>query len=225
MSSEKVQGLAARLDQGLDAIKLCLNSKQKQHLLAYLHLFNKWNRAYNLSAVRDIEQMLIRHVLDSLCVHPYFLAKRCLDVGTGGGLPGIPLAITFPDRQFTLLDSNGKKTRFLFQVVSELGLQNVTVEQCRVEEKSAPPQFDGIVSRAFSTIDAMLSSSAHLLADNGLIYAMKGRYPEKELADALGCEPGSEANTGSESFKLESSHRLEVPNSDSERHLLILKRC
>jgi len=204
--------LQQKLEQGLAALSLSANAEQRRLYLAFLHLFNKWNRAYNLSAVRDLEQMLTRHLFDSLSICPFFDAATCLDVGSGGGLPGIPLAITFPDRQFTLIDSNGKKTRFLFQAVSELGLKNVTVEQGRVEEKSYPPLYDGIVSRAFSTINAMLDSSAQLLAENGKVYAMKGRYPAEEIKNL---PPG---------FAIEAVHILQVPGSTGERHLVILHK-
>lgn len=214
------QALGDRLSRGLEAINLSLDEQQHQQLLAYLQLFDKWNRAYNLSSVRNIDDMLSRHMLDSLSIHPYFLAKNCLDVGSGGGLPGIPLAISYPDRQFTLLDSNGKKTRFLFQVANELGLKNVTVEQCRVEEKPVPPYFDGIVSRAFSTIDAMLHGSAQLLAEGGLVYAMKGRYPAEELAAVSELK----GKTGMAQFEIENTHQLNVPGTDGDRHLIVLKR-
>ena len=204
--------LQRELTAGLAVMNLIATEQQQTQYLAYLHLLAKWNRAYNLSAVRDIDQMLSRHLLDSLSIVPYFSAQNCLDVGSGGGLPGIPLAITFPDRQFTLLDSNGKKTRFLFQAVNELGLKNVTVEQGRVEEKQAPPTYDGIVSRAFSTINAMLDSCAQILAADGKVYAMKGQYPEEELKDL------------DSRFIVEVVHRLQVMPELGERHLIILHK-
>jgi 16S rRNA (guanine527-N7)-methyltransferase len=204
--------LEQQLDQGLAALGVPASVEQRRHYRNYLHLLNKWNRAYNLSAVRTIDQMLPRHLLDSLSITPFFHADNCLDVGSGGGLPGIPLAIACPDRQFTLIDSNGKKTRFLFQVVNELGLKNVTVEQGRVEEKTSPPQFDGVVSRAFSTISAMLGSCAQIMADGARIYAMKGRYPSEELEDI---------DAG---FTVEAVQPLQIPELAGERHLIILRK-
>lgn len=210
-SLEQQRSLEQQLIQGLAELNLSAGPGQLSQYLAYLHLLNKWNRAYNLSAVRDIRQMVSRHLLDSLSIHPFFWPEHCLDVGSGAGLPGIPLAIAFPTSRFTLIDSNGKKARFLFQAVNELGLKNVTVEQGRVEDKMEP-QFSGIVSRAFSTINAMLGSCSQLLARDGKVYAMKGRYPVEELENIAG------------GFTVEAVHRLEVSGLNSERHLIILSK-
>lgn len=206
------ESLTKQLRQGLSALQQSATPSQQTLFLNYLQLLYKWNRAYNLSAVRAIEHMLSRHVLDSLSILPFLHGETILDVGSGAGLPGIPLAISLPDRQFTLIDSNGKKTRFLFQVVSELRLKNVTVVQGRVEEKVAPPQFHGIVSRAFSSINAMLGSCSQLLAPGGKIYAMKGQIAEQEL---------SQLSAG---FTVEKIQRLAVPGEVGERHVLILHK-
>lgn len=205
------------LEQGAAQLGVALNSIQIEQLLAYIHEFEKWNRAYNLSAVRALEQMVPRHLLDSLSVAPHLLAKpycemdTIIDVGTGGGLPGIPLAIIFPERRFTLLDSNGKKTRFLFHIKTLLGLTNVTVENQRVEHYRPVQKFAVVISRAFASLQDMTGGCAHLLAEDGVFMAMKGVYPEDEIQPLAG------------KINLQASYQLVVPNSEGERHLLILK--
>ncbi len=183
------QPLKARLDSGIAELGLTISDQQAKQLLAYLHEFHKWNRAYNLSAVRDIDAMLDRHLLDSLSVLPRVRAhspRRLIDVGTGGGLPGIPLAISLPDCQVTLLDSNGKKTRFLFHITTLLKLDNVTVENRRVEQFQPEQPFDIVISRAFASLADMVSGCEHLLAPDGLFMAMKGVYPQGEVAEVEG---------------------------------------
>lgn len=202
--------LKVRLVEGALQMGMTLSAQQADDLLAYLLLFEKWNKAYNLSAVRDIEQMLPRHLLDSLSVVPYIDAENYIDVGTGGGLPGIPLAIMFPEKRFTLLDSNGKKSRFQFQAITELKLSNVTVHNGRVEEFQPDELFDGVISRAFASLKDMTDGCHHLLKANGRFLAMKGIYPEDELSD-LG-----------KHYKVSASYPLEVPDEDGERHLLII---
>ncbi|WP_347329860.1 16S rRNA (guanine(527)-N(7))-methyltransferase RsmG [Marinimicrobium locisalis] len=206
--------LNARLDAGLSALALTLSGAQKKQLLTYLAEFHKWNRAYNLSAIRDIDAMLDRHLLDSLSVLKHVqnrAPERLIDVGTGGGLPGIPLAIAVPECQIVLLDSAGKKTRFLFHVKTQLGLDNVTVENRRVEQYQPDPPFDVVISRAFASLADMINGCEHLLALEGLFMAMKGVYPQEELAEVEG------------RVQLVDSHRLQVPGNDGERHLLELR--
>lgn len=208
------QACEQALRQGLFDISLELSDQQVELLIAYLAEFDKWNKAYNLSAVRDPMEMVERHLLDSLVLAPLLAesnAQRIIDVGTGGGLPGIPLSIVFPDKQWVLLDSNGKKTRFLFQVKTSLKLSNVQVENTRVEAYQPNDLFDIVVSRAFASLEDMVTGTTHLLAEQGRFWAMKGIYPEKELRD---CEKHA---------IVESAISLEVPNQDGERHLLILK--
>jgi len=199
-----------------------LDDGQIEKLLAYVREFEKWNKAYNLSAVRDIRQMVARHLLDSLSVVPWFQgekvsgnknfsATRVIDVGTGGGLPGIPLAIIFPEKQFTLLDSNGKKTRFLFHVKTLLGLTNVTVENRRVEEFQPEQKFEVVISRAFASLQDMTDGCAHMLAPGGIFLAMKGIFPQDELAPIA------------EKIELLESVKLLVAETDGERHLLVLQ--
>lgn len=204
--------LRQRLSRGAEGLGLTLSERQQDLLLAYLALLVKWNRAYNLSAIRDPQAMLSLHLLDSLAVAPHLVGERFADVGTGAGLPGIPLAIFFPERHFTLIDSNGKKARFLFQVRTELGLANVQELQARVETVELTPLVDGVLSRAFSSLADMVDGCAHLLAQGGLCYAMKGLLPENELS-AL-----------PKPFKVIATHSLVVPGVDAQRHLLELGR-
>lgn len=153
-------------------------------LQQYLKLLEKWNKAYNLTAIRDIEEMAVRHVFDSLAIAEWVKGNRLLDVGSGAGLPGIPLAITHPHWQVVLLDSNGKKVRFLQEVKRVLHLDNVEVVQSRVENYHPAEGFATVTSRAFSDLDQMLKWTGHLVAADGIWLAMKGRYPEVEL-DAI----------------------------------------
>ena len=209
--------LRAQLLRGAIEMSVTLNESQIEKLLAYVREFEKWNKAYNLSAVRDIRQMVARHLLDSLSVVPWFngdkkfSATRIIDVGTGGGLPGIPLAIMFPEKQFTLLDSNGKKTRFLFHVKTLLGLANVKVENRRVEEFQPEQKFNAVISRAFASLQDMTEGCAHLLEDGGIFLAMKGLFPQDELASIA------------DKIDLIESVKLLVAETDGERHLLILQ--
>ncbi|MAN52614.1 16S rRNA (guanine(527)-N(7))-methyltransferase RsmG [Marinimicrobium sp.] len=206
--------LKARLTAGIAELGLTITEHQTEQLLTYLQEFHKWNRAYNLSAVRDIDAMLDRHLLDSLSVLAHVQARtprRLIDVGTGGGLPGIPLAIALPDCQITLLDSNGKKTRFLFHIKTLLKLNNVTVENRRVEQFRPDQPFDIVISRAFASLSDMVSGCEHLLSSGGLFMAMKGVYPEAELAEVEG------------RVELVQSHPLQVPGNEGERHLLEMR--
>ncbi|WOD11295.1 16S rRNA (guanine(527)-N(7))-methyltransferase RsmG [Pseudomonas sp. NyZ704] len=203
---------AADLIQGAAALGIELSPEQTRQLLAYLELLHKWNKAYNLTAVRDPDEMVSRHLLDSLSILPYVQGERWLDVGSGGGMPGIILAIMRPDARFTVLDSNGKKTRFLTQVRLELGLANLTVVQNRVEAYQAEQPFHGIVSRAFSSLADFTHLTRHLSDTDTRWLAMKGQYPEEELA-ALPVD-----------FQVTDSAQLAVPGCQGSRHLLILQR-
>ncbi len=202
--------LHAKLREGCDVLGLSVSAPQQELLLDYLALLVKWNRAYNLTAVRDPAQMVTRHLLDSLAVAGCLPASRVIDVGTGAGLPGVPLAVVFPDREFHLLDSNGKKARFLFQVKTALGLDNMTVHHARVESFHPEKAFDAVLSRAFASLEDMVAACRHLLSAKGRFLAMKGAYPDAELAavDAL--------------CVVEAVHRLEVPGLHEQRHLVVL---
>jgi 16S rRNA (guanine527-N7)-methyltransferase len=212
--SEVTAKHAEELAQGVRELGVEVSPEQQQQLLAYLALLIKWNKAYNLTAVRDPDEMVSRHLLDSLSVVPYVLdaGDNWLDVGSGGGMPGIPLAILFPERRFTLLDSNGKKTRFLTQVKLELKLANLEVIHSRVEAFKPPQAFSGVVSRAFSSLEDFASWTRHLGDDQSQWLAMKGVHPDDEL-QALPTD-----------FRLAASHLLKVPGCQGQRHLLILRR-
>jgi len=214
--TELEKDLRQILIKGAEQMSVALSETQIENLLAYIREFDKWNKAYNLSAIRDIRQMVARHLLDSLSVVPYFLTgkhstENVIDVGTGGGLPGIPLAIMFPEKKITLLDSAGKKTRFLFHVKTLLKLENVIVENRRVEEFQPAKKFNAVISRAFASLQDMTDSCAHLLENDGVFLAMKGIYPQDELAAIA------------ENIELLESIRLNVAETDGERHLLVLQ--
>ena len=202
-----------QLPEGLAEMQLSLSETRQQELLAFLSLLNKWNKAYNLTAVRDEREMVSRQLLDSLSILPWVTTEHLLDVGAGGGLPGIPLAIVLPEKRFTLLDSNGKKTRFLNQCVLELGLKNVEVIHGRAEDCKLEKPFSQISSRAFTALDTLVGWCGDLLANEGSFLAMKGQYPDDEVA-AL---PAG--------WQVSSSHSLEVPGAGGERHLLVVTRA
>ncbi|QKE65158.1 16S rRNA (guanine(527)-N(7))-methyltransferase RsmG [Aquipseudomonas campi] len=205
---------AEELAQGAQTLGVAVSAEQQAQLLAYLALLIKWNKAYNLTAVRNPDEMVSRHLLDSLSVVSFVAAHgdNWLDVGSGGGMPGIPLAILFPERRFTLLDSNGKKTRFLTQVKLELKLANLEVIHSRVEEFQPEVPFSGICSRAFSSLQDFSDWTRHLGNGDSHWLAMKGVHPDDEL-QALPAD-----------FRLQSTHVLKVPGCQGQRHLLILRR-
>lgn len=201
-----------RLKPGLAALKLDLPAGSEEKLLAFVELLQKWNRAYNLTAVRDPEEMLVKHVLDSLAVLPYVVHGPVLDVGTGAGLPGIPLAVAQPDMQFTLLDGNGKKARFVTHAAGALGLANVTAVQSRVEDYRPESGFATVLSRAFASLGDFLRLAGHAAAPGGRLLAMKGAHPEQELADI----PAG--------YKLLGVHTLEVPGLKAERCVVEIEK-
>jgi 16S rRNA (guanine527-N7)-methyltransferase len=172
---------SSRLAAGLHELQLALSPADQSRLLAYLDLLTKWNSAYNLTAVRDPGEMVTRHLLDSLAIEPLLRGERVLDVGSGAGLPGIPLALADPERRFVLLDSNGKKTRFMVQAVATLGLRNVEVVQARAEDYRPAEPFATVVSRAFASLTDFLRLTDQLCAPAGCWLAMKGETPEAEL--------------------------------------------
>jgi len=194
----------------LKSAGISLSDQQKQQLVGYVEMLHKWNKAYNLTSVRDPEQMLVRHILDSIVVEPHLSGDRFIDVGTGPGLPGIPLAIVRPQSHFTLLDSLGKRVRFLKQVQHELKLENVSPVQSRVEDFPAEPPFDGVISRAFASLTDMVTWCHHLPGPQGRFYALKGVLPQDEIA-AL---PAG--------LTVENVLPLSVPQLEGERHLVII---
>ncbi|ECG8260810.1 16S rRNA (guanine(527)-N(7))-methyltransferase RsmG [Salmonella bongori] len=200
-----------KLSRLLNEASISLTDHQKNQLVAYVDMLHKWNKAYNLTSVRDPDEMLVRHILDSIVVAPYLQGLRFIDVGTGPGLPGIPLAIVLPGAHFTLLDSLGKRVRFLRQVQHELKLENITPVQSRVEAYPSEPPFDGIISRAFASLNDMVNWCHHLPGEQGRFYALKGQLPEDEIASLP------------DGFSVESVEKLLVPQLEGERHLVIIK--
>ncbi|MDB9706239.1 16S rRNA (guanine(527)-N(7))-methyltransferase RsmG [Porticoccaceae bacterium] len=204
--------LAPILEAGMQQMEVEYSSEQRDMLLAYLQLLMTWNKAYNLTAIRDPGEMIRLHLLDSLAVLPHISGKRLIDVGTGAGLPGIPLAIMCPERDFTLLDSNGKKTRFLFQARCDLGLSNLKEINSRVENHQPEVPYDAVLSRAFTSVADMVKKCSHLLSPEGLFLAMKGKFPQSELSEV------------GKDYKVNASHTLQVPGVDGERHLIVISR-
>ena len=202
----------AILNQGIKEAKLAISEQTQEKLLAYLALMQKWNKVHNLTAVRDADEMVTLHLLDSLVVLPFIDAKNLLDVGSGAGLPGIPLALCLPDLQVTVIDSNSKKVSFMRQAKAELGITNLEVLGGRVEEIAPTRKFDIIISRAFSDLNLFISLTHHLLDAHGKWLAMKGVYPETELAELS-------EKTGITASKVEI---LNVPGLDAQRHLAFL---
>jgi 16S rRNA (guanine527-N7)-methyltransferase len=204
--------LGNTLAQGIESLGLKIEVPVQQDLLQYLELLRKWNKVYNLTAIRDAEQMLSHHLLDSLSIVPYVRGPRVLDMGCGAGLPGIPLALARPDLQVVMMDANAKKTRFVQQAITELKLGNAEAVHARAEDYTAPGGFDTVTSRAFSSLEDFLGLAAPYLRKGGQLLAMKGRYPTQELELSFN------------QFRLIAVHQLEVPFLDSERHLVEMER-
>ena len=202
---------AEQLAQGLTALGLNLPESAQAKLLAYSALLYKWNKTFSLTALREAEKSVSHHLLDSLAILPFITADNLLDVGSGGGMPGIPLAIARPDLAVTLLDSNSKKAAFLQQAAIELALPNVSVHCGRVEQYHPDKPFTAITSRAFAELADFVTLSAALLASDGYWLAMKGVRPDDEIARL----PASVA--------VASIQRLTVPGIDGERHLIVMK--
>jgi len=210
MSSVLPAALRDELESGLGALDLAPSLSEP--LLAYLALLDRWNRTYNLTAIRDPGEMVAKHLLDSLAMHPFAASGTLADLGTGPGLPGIPLAIASPQLQVTLVESNGKKARFLREAVRTLRLSNARVAESRIEALDLPAAFDAITARALATLPLILQLGGHLLKPQGRLLAMKGALPADEIA-AL--------PTG---WRLEQVVPLEVPGLAAERHLVVVRR-
>jgi 16S rRNA (guanine527-N7)-methyltransferase len=201
-----VEELGRRLAEGMTALEIPFTPEQREKLLAFLRLIQKWNRVYNLTAIRDPRTAVDLHLLDSLTVWPYLRGERILDVGTGAGLPGIPLAIIGGDRRFILLDSSAKKTRFVQQAIIELGLSNAEVATCRVEDYCPECGFDTILARAYANLAEIFAGTRRMLAPGGMILAQKGQLPENEIRSLKDC--------------VVNTHILNIPGLDVERHLI-----
>ncbi|MBY8143279.1 16S rRNA (guanine(527)-N(7))-methyltransferase RsmG [Vibrio fluvialis] len=205
--------LRVKLDALIAQTDLEVSEHQREQLVGYVELLNKWNKAYNLTSVRDPMEMMVKHILDSIVVSPLLVGERFIDVGTGPGLPGIPLAIMNPEKSFVLLDSLGKRIRFIKQVLHELKIANVTPVQSRVEDYDGEEGFDGVLSRAFASITDMVEWCHHLpRAHTGVFLALKGLLPQEEIAQLP------------EWCSVTDIKALNVPELEGERHLVILSR-
>lgn len=203
--------MKAKLENLLAQAEIQLTDLQKDQLIQLVQLLHKWNKAYNLTSVRDPQEMLVKHILDSIVVSSYLQGDRFIDVGTGPGLPGLPLAIINPTKQFVLLDSLGKRISFIRNAVRELGLTNVEPVLSRVEEYQPEQKFDGILSRAFASLKDMTDWCHHLPKENGYFYALKGIYHEDEVQEL------------DKKFEVKDVITLNVPELVGERHLIVLR--
>ena len=190
------------LQRGISSLSLNCNEEMLSSLLAYIDLLKKWNSAYNLLGGNESDSLVSRHILDSLSINPYLEGNIIADIGAGAGLPGIPLAILNPDKNFVFIDSNGKKTRFMFQAKIQLGLDNISIENCRIEHYQSIQQIDMVMCRAFSTLADALTMLQPILSDECKLLAMKGLYPEDEIARLP------------DGFELSKSIKLDVPGSE-----------
>lgn len=204
------EALQDQLQRGIADLRVALPEGAVERLLDYRELLERWNSAYNLTAIRDAREMIARHLLDSLTILPYVHGRTLADLGTGPGLPGIPLAIAEPAREVLMVDSNGKKVRFLREAIRSLKLGNARALQSRVEEVEGT--FECVTARAFASLADMLGWGGHLLAPGGTWLAMKGKHPAEELD---GVPDG---------FRVEAIHALSVPGVEGERHLVVIRR-
>jgi 16S rRNA (guanine527-N7)-methyltransferase len=212
VAAARSQGnLGARIHSGLAALGLSLASEKENNMLIYINILKKWNQVYNLTAIRQPEKMVSAHLLDSLAIVPHVQGRRLLDVGSGAGLPGIPVAIAKPACDVTLLDSNHKKAAFLRQAVAELRLKNVNVVCERAETWHPAERFDCIMSRALSELSEFISLTKHLLAPGGVFAAMKGVSPDEEITGLP------------HDVRVREVLRLAVPGLAAERHLVLIE--
>ena len=203
-----ISGQIQQLEQGIASLGLAPESFPTEWYVDFLAELSRWNKAYNLTAVRNLDDMVTHHILDSLSIFPYLHGKRCLDVGTGAGLPGLVLAMANPETEWVLVDSNIKKTRFVTHVVQTFNITNVEVIHCRIEDYEPNNKFDSIVSRAFSNLESFVEKTSHLLSENGKLLAMKGNISPEEL-DGI----------NNREIKIQN---LKVPGVNTERNLAII---
>lgn len=206
--SDSYQTLYDLLQKQVDEIELKVSAQKISQLVHFVSLMHKWNKTYNLTSVRDPQDMLIKHIMDSIVVAPYLDQQQYIDVGTGPGLPGIPLAIMHPDKSFILLDSLGKRVRFMKQVAYELKLSNIQPVQSRVEDFHSPVPIDAVLSRAFASLKDMLHWCQHLVDSSGTFVALKGQLPQQEIDELP------------KGFKISQIVQLKIPNLTGQRHLI-----
>ncbi|MEZ8101744.1 16S rRNA (guanine(527)-N(7))-methyltransferase RsmG [Vibrio bivalvicida] len=205
--------LRTQLDDLISQTELEVSPRQREQLVGYVEMLDKWNKAYNLTSVRNPQEMLVKHIMDSIIVSTHLQGERFIDVGTGPGLPGIPLSIMHPDKTFVLLDSLGKRIRFIKQVLHELKIENVTPVQSRVEQYQPEDKFDGVLSRAFASMTDMVEWCHHLpKSQDGHFLALKGQLPQDEIEQLP------------EWCSVTDVKALNVPQLEGERHLVILSR-
>ncbi|MCK4870350.1 MAG: 16S rRNA (guanine(527)-N(7))-methyltransferase RsmG [Gammaproteobacteria bacterium] len=192
---------------GAEQLGIVVNADVERKIIEFIEVLSKWRTVYNLTAISSVDEMLVRHVLDSLAIVPFVSCKRILDVGTGAGFPGIPLALVFPEKHFVLLDSNSKKTRFLTYVKAELKILNIEIVHARAENYQPEEKFDCIVTRAVASLADLMRNTRHLYKPGGALLAMKGKLPTEELR----------------AFPEAEVHKLDVPFLDEDRHLVILR--
>ena len=219
-----IDRLEVMLEQGIRELELTIPANAQSKLLHYLHLIVKWNKRFNLSGITSIQEMVPLHLLDSLAVSPFIEGNKILDIGSGAGLPGIPLAVVNPDKNFVLLDSNGKKTRFLFQVKVALELENVEVVNARVDEyfERCQKDFSLITCRAFSSLTSIVKMSEKPLSVGTQLLAMKGVYPHEEIAELEQFNEANKATT--DVYSVKRITELFVPGIESKRHLVLIGR-
>ncbi len=203
---------ALRLAEGAQTLGLSLDTEVRERLMTYLEIMGRWNRVFNLTAIRDPEEMVTRHVLDSLAVLPHLPAGTVVDVGSGAGLPGIPLALVEPKRRLTLLDRSHKRIDFLTEVTAQLGLPDVALVCQRVEDYKPAAPYNVVIARAFASLHDIVTATDHLLAPNGVVVAMKGAFPTEEVAAI------------SAPYRVAAAHVLHVPGLEAKRHLVVLAR-
>ena len=208
----KAGDLKNLLAEGVAGLGIEIDDQHRRALLGYLSLLKRWNRVYNLTTVKSDADFVTRHLLDSLSVVPYLHGRNVIDIGSGAGLPGIPVALACPDISVTLLDSNAKRCRFLRQVQAQLKLQNVSIVQHRAEKFNPHEKFDSLFSRAFSSLSSFITCSGHLLADDGQLLAMKGQWPGEESVEI----PAG--------FMIKDVIKLNVPGLPEQRHLIICRK-
>lgn len=210
MNNDIDEHLATAITAGAIQLQLSLSGQAVTQLVQFIQQLSRWNKVYNLTAVRRPQDMVAHHILDSLSLLPWLQGRQILDIGSGAGLPGIPLAIVRSEQQFHLLDSNAKRTRFMIQMVAELGLHNVSIVRSRIEDYQPAFQFDCITARAYASLADLLAASTRLCAANGCILAMKGQYPDTEL------EAIEKDNW------LIKTHPVQIPGLDAKRHIIHL---